>query len=191
MSHSPHDPRHFVRGLPAAGLAILLAVTLAACSSSSHQKSGLGPLPAYLPKTTQPVDRVVTASAAKPQLAVQGVAVAVDLPAGHVLAVVDGPAVPPFVSPPPPAVTATFTITLSHSSGTVPISLSDFSITDQLGRTFQPTFVVGEEPPPASVAPGSTVTFQLNAVLPTGDGRIHWSPGGQPIVTWDFVVEDD
>jgi hypothetical protein len=191
MSHPPHHRRHFVRGLPAVALAILLMVMLAACGSSPHPKSGLGPLPAYLPTTTQPVDRVVTASAAKPQLAAQGVAVNVDLAAGHVLALVSGPAVPPFVTPPPPAVTATFTVTLSRASEPVPVSLADFSITDQLGRTFEPSFVTGEAVPPATVLPGTTVTFQVTAVVPTGEGRIHWSPGGKPIVSWDFIVEDD
>jgi hypothetical protein len=153
---------------------------------------GFGTLPAYLPKTTQPVDRVVTASAARPQLAVQGVAVRVDLPAGHIVALVTGPSVPPFVAPPPPEVTATFTVSLSHATGAVPVRLSDFTITDQLGRTFEPTLVTGEKSPPATVQAGSTVEFQLTAAMPTGDGRIHWSPAGaQPIVSWDFVVEND
>jgi hypothetical protein len=134
----------------------------------------------------------VTASADRPQLAVQGVAVQVDLPTGQVLALVTGPTVPPFVAPPPPAVTATFSISLTHASGTVPVRLSNFSITDQLGRTFQPTLTIGEKPPPPAVPAGSSVTFQLTAVMPTGEGRLHWSPtGGQPIVSWDFIVEND
>lgn len=183
------------RGLPAVGMALLFALSLAACSPShstpSDPTSGLGPLPAFLPTTSQPVDRVVTASAARPQLAVQGVAVNVELPTGHVQALVTGPTVPPFVTPPPPTVTATFTITLSHASGTVPIRLPAITITDQLGRTFVPTLVAGEKPPPATVPAGATVTFQVAAAMPTGEGRIHWAPAGTPIVSWDFIVEND
>ena len=179
-----------------AALAVLAPVGTAACGSSSHPAAhpalGFGTLPAFLPKTTTPVDRIVTASAARPQLATQGVAVDVDLAAGHVRATVTGPAVPPFVAPPPPAVTATFTVTLTRAAGTVPVRLSDFSITDQLGRTFLPTLVEGEAPPPATVPAGATVSFHLTAVMPTGEGRMHWAPGGgQPVISWDFVVEND
>ena len=163
-----------------------------AAARASHPPLGLGTLPAFLPRTTAPVDRIVTASATSPQLATQGVAVDVVLTGGRVRATVTGPAVPPFVAPPPPAVTATFTVTLTRASGAVPVLLADFSITDQLGRTFLPTLVRGEAPPPAAVAPGRTVTFQLTAVMPTGEGRMHWSPGGgQPVVSWDFIVEND
>jgi hypothetical protein len=188
----PSRPR--ARALAASGLVLVLAASLVACGSSGshHPPLGFGTLPAFLPKTTTPVDQVVTASAARPQLAVQGVAVQVDLPAGRVLATVTGPQVPPFVTPPPPAVTATFTVSLAHASGTVPVRLSDFTLTDQLGRTFEPALVVGEAAPPARVPAGSTLTFQVTAVMPTGEGRLHWSPtGGQPIVSWDFVVEND
>jgi hypothetical protein len=185
-----------VAPLAVAGLSFVLAASLAACGTS-HETSrrpplGEGTLPAFLLKTTTPVDRVVTASASRPQLAVQGVAVRVDLPNGQVLANVTGPQVPPFVAPPPPEVTAIFDVSLSRASGSVPVQLSDFSITDQLGRTFSPTLVVGEKPPPAAVSPGQAVTFRLTAVLPTGEGRIHWSPtAGQPFVSWDFIVEND
>lgn len=183
-----------LRSIPArAGTAILLVGALTACGSNApHQRTGLGPLPSYLrTATAQPVDRIVTATHARPQLAVQGVAVDVDLPTGRVQALVSGPAVPPFVTPPPPSVTAVFTITLAHTSGTVPVRLSDISITDQLGRSFHPTLVVGEKPPPATAPTGSTLTFRVTAVMPTGEGRIYWSPGGKPIVGWDFIVEND
>ena len=182
------------RRLLGAAVSIVLAAALAACGSShraAHPPLGFGTLPAFLP-TTVPVDQVVTASAARPQLAVQGVAVQVDLPKGQVLATVAGPQVPPFVTPPPPAVTATFTVTLAHVAGMVPVRLADFTITDQLGRTFEPTLVVGEAAPPATAPAGAGLTFRLTAVMPTGEGRLHWSPaGGQPIVSWDFIVEND
>ncbi|HET9691181.1 MAG TPA: hypothetical protein VFP61_08505 [Acidimicrobiales bacterium] len=186
---STPDTRH----MRAAAGTLVLAACLAACGSSPrHAALGYRTLPAFLPARTAPVDRVVTATASHPQLAAQGIAVDVDLAAGHVQAVVTGPAVPPFVAPPPPAVTATWTVTLTDASGFVPVHVADFTVTDQLGRTFTPSLVEGAAPPPATAARGGTVTFRLTAVMPTGEGRLHWSPGGGPaLVSWDFVVEDD
>ena len=166
----------------------------AGCGSSAHRPPPLGfrPLPSFLPKAPAPVDRIVIASVRRPQLAVQGVPVQVELPGGQVQATVSGPRVPPFVAPPPPAVTAVFTVSLSRTSGTVRVHLADFTVTDQLGRTFQPTLVTGEPPPPATAPTGTPLTFRLTAVMPTGDGRLHWAPtGGAPLVSWDFVVEND
>lgn len=185
--------RRFV--LLMAGVGVVLTGLVGACGTShegSPPQAGSTTLPAFLPRTAAPVDRVVTATASHPQLAVQGVAVRVDLPAGRVLANVTGPQVPPFVSPPPPEVTGIFELSLSDASGNVPVRVSDFTITDQLGRTFSPTLVVGEKPPPAMVSPGQVVKLRLTAVLPTGEGSIHWAPTGtRPLVSWDFIVEND
>lgn len=150
-------------------------------------------MPAFLPTTATPVDRVVRASRTHPQLAVQGIAVRVDLPSGHVLATVSGPKVPPFVAPPPPQVTATFDITLARATGAVPVRLGDFSITDQLGRTFHPSLVGHEKSPPTKLSAGHSTTFQVTAVMPTGEGRLHWTPTPttRPLVSWDFIVEND
>jgi hypothetical protein len=149
-------------------------------------------LPSFLPTAAEPVDRVVTASPGHARLAVQGVAVHVDLPSGQVLATVTGPRVPPFVSPPPPQVTATFAVSLTHVSGTIPVRLDDFTITDQLGRTFHPTLVLHETPPPSTVTAGRTLLLHVTAVMPTGEGRLYWSPTrSAPIVSWDFIVEND
>lgn len=185
--------------------AAVLVGALAACGVSHSSSPSASPppaaalqqplgdrsLPAFLPTTTAPVDRVVTASASHPQLATQGVGVQVDLPSGGVLATITGPHVPPFVTPPPPQVTATFDISLTHATGSVPVRLSEFTITDQLGRTFRPSLVAHEAAPPSTVAAGRTVTFQVTAAMPSGEGRITWSPGGRPTVTWDFIVEND
>ncbi len=211
-SHSPAGRHRLsaaaacVAGRTAIGVCVVLVGAVAACGgsggapstpptpsqSSSQQPLGFRSAPAFLPKTTEPVDRVVTASAARPQLAVQGVAVEVDLPSGHVLANVVGPKVPPFVAPPPPAVTATFEITLAHVTGTVPVRLGDFTITDQLGRTFHPGLVERGKRPPATVSSGRALAFEVTAVMPTGEGRLHWTPtGSSPVVSWDFIVEND
>lgn len=207
--HLPADRRTSASGIRAAtGRALLAGVvlvgTVAACGHPSSSPSRAAPgspsqpplgfrsAPAFLPSTTTPVDRVVTASTAHPQLAVQGIAVEVHLPSGHVLADVTGPKVPPFVAPPPPAVTATFEVTLAHVTGTIPVRLRDFTITDQLGRTFHPTLVARERQPPPTVSSGHALTFRVAAVMPTGEGRLHWTPTGtSPVASWDFIVEND
>jgi hypothetical protein len=52
--------------------------------------------------------------------------------------------------------------------------------------------LAGGGPPPASAAPGKTVTLTISAVLPTGNGQLQWAPqGGRPVVSWDFDVEID
>ena len=189
----PHQRRRRAQAPVASAALAALAVTClgaaTGCGAAHHQ--AYGGLPAFLPKVTVPVDRIVTASAAHPQLAVQGVAVDARLPAGQVQADVTGPAVPPFVAPPPPAVTTTFTVSMRDISGTVPVRVGDFTIRDQTGRLVAPLLVQGESPPPPAAPDGGTLRFQLTAVLPVGEGTLRWAPGGQPTVTWDFVVEND
>jgi hypothetical protein len=180
------------------GLGVLLAMALVSCSTadkpSAHPSQpplGFRSLPSFLP-TAAPVDQVVTASPGHPQLAVQGIAVQVDMPSGQVLATITGPHVPPFVAPPPEQVTAVFDISLNHVSGTVPVRLDDFTITDQLGRTFHPTLVVNETPPPSTLTNGQDLDLQVTAVMPTGEGRLYWAPTqSSPFVGWDFIVEND
>jgi hypothetical protein len=182
----------------AVGLGLVLTIGLASCSTATkpHEHTSQAPLgfrspPAFLP-TTAPVDRVATASPGHPQLAVQGIAVQVDMPSGHVLATMNGPHVPPFVAPPPKQVTAVFDISLNHVSGTVPVRLDDFTITDQLGRTFHPTLVRGETPPPSTLTDGHELNLHVTAVMPTGEGRLYWAPThSSPFVGWDFIVEND
>jgi hypothetical protein len=187
------------------GMAGVLASGLASCTSHKAPQSaaksspstsepplGFRSQPSFLPTTSEPVDQIVTASTSRPQLAVQGAAVQVQLPSGEVLAAVTGPQVPPFVAPPPPAVTATFEVSMARPTGNVPIRLSDFIITDQLGRSFHPALVEHETPPPGTLSAGHSTTFQVTAVMPTGEGRIYWAPThGSPIVGWDFIVEND
>ena len=35
------------------------------------------------------------------------------------------------------------------------------------------------------------MSFELRAVLPTGDGALRWAPAGKPVASWDFNVEID
>ena len=191
------------RGLSALTVGTILVLVMGLTSCTSHQESHASPSPTsepplgfrsqptFLP-TSEPVDRLVTASPTHPQLAVQGVAVQVQLPAGHVLATVTGPHVPPFVAPPPPTVAATFDVSMSEPEGDIPIKVADFTITDQLGRSLHPSLVEHQKAPPGALTAGGTTTFQVTAVLPSGEGRIYWSPNpGSPIVGWDFIVEND
>lgn len=81
---------------------------------------------------------------------------------------------------------------MAQPVGDIPISLADFTITDQLGRSFHPSLVEHEDPPPAMLPAGRTTTFEVTAVMPTGAGRIWWSPThGSRTAGWDFVVEND
>lgn len=186
------------RAVVAVGLGLVLTIALAACSTATKRSAhpsqpplGFRSLPSFLP-TASPVDRIVTASPGDPQLAVQGIAVEVDMPSGQVLATVTGPHVPPFVAPPPEQVTAVFDISLNHVSGTVPVRLDDFTITDQLGRTFHPTLVLNETPPPSTLTSGHDLDLQVTAVMPIGEGRLYWAPTqSSPFVGWDFIVEND
>jgi hypothetical protein len=186
------------RSALAAGLCLVMSVALASCSSAakSHDQTSQAPLgfrslPSFLP-TAAPVDQVMTASPGHPQLAVQGVAVQVEMPSGQVLATITGPHVPPFVAPPPEQVTAVFDVSLKHVTGSIPVRLDDFTITDQLGRTFHPTLVRGETPPPPTLTDGRDLDLQVTAVMPTGEGRLHWAPTqNTPFVGWDFIVEND
>lgn len=181
-------------------LATVMASALVACSSATSKPAqhtsqpplGFRSLPSFLPTTASPVDRVTTASPGHPQLAVQGVAVQVVTPSGQALATVTGPQVPPFVAPPPETVTAVWDVSLTHVTGTLPVRLSDITITDQLGRNLHPTLVLHEKPVPSTVTAGHTLDFKVTAVMPTGEGRLYWAPTqSTPFVGWDFIVEND
>ena len=152
-----------------------------------------GEIPSWLPKAKVPVGRIVVASAAQPRLAIEGDTVSVRLARGHVLATAVGPAVPPLVLPPPPTTRCTFTVTLAAASGVVPLSAHAFTIVDELGRLHHPVVTrQGGGPVPARITPGRTVTLTVRDVLPTGGGRLRWTPAGtRPVVSWDFDVEVD
>ncbi len=148
-----------------------------------------GGIPSWLPKPTVHVGRVVVASAAHPWRAIEGDVVSVHLARGRVRALVVGPAVPEEGQFPVPATTpCTFTVTLDRAAGVVPLRASAFTIVDEVGKIHHPRIVRAL---PARVAPGRTVMFNVKAVLPTGNGRLRWSPEGTLVVSWDFDVEID
>lgn len=166
--------------LAIAGLATAVAVSLGLylAQTSGASANKYGTLPSWLPKATTPVGRVVTASAAHPALAIEGDTVRLVLAHGSALATAVGPAVPASgLSPVPATIRCTFTLTLAHLSGTVPIR--GFMLMDEYGNQYRPAVTVH----------GSVIT--LTAVLPSGAGQLLWAPAGVHVVSWDFDVEVD
>ena len=104
-----------------------------------------------------------------------------------------GPAVPEEgVFPVPATSICTFTVTFARNAGSVPLSAAAFTITDEQGDLHHPVVTLpGGAPLPARAAPGRPVTLAVSAVLPTGNGALHWAPAGRPLVSWDFDVEID
>jgi len=153
-----------------------------------------GSLPSWLPEASTPVDRVVTASAAHPSLAIEGDTVRADLARGTTLVTAVGPAVPQEgVFPVPATSPCTFSVTFAHIGGSVPLSAAAFTITDEQGQLHHPLVTLqGGAPLPARAVPGRLVTLSVSDVLPTGNGALHWAPAGRrPLVSWDFSVEID
>jgi Phosphoesterase family len=143
---------------------------------------------------TPDIGRIVQASPAEPQVAIQGDTVAVALGSGRGLATVVGPAVARSgLSPAPISVQCTFTVRLSARSGTLPLSAAGFAIVDEQGQLHRPSVsAVNDTRLPTHVAAGRSVTLTLRAELPVGGGRISWTPQGpRPTVSWDFDVEID
>jgi hypothetical protein len=176
-----------------AGAAAVTAATvaLAGCGGGANLKSGA--LPNWIPKSTVQPDGVLTGTRLRPALTSEGDAVRAHIGGTTVLATVTGPEVPgeglPYQAR---ATTCTWTVTLSDASGPVRISRRDFSSLDHLGTIYHPTFVAGQPRPATTLEPGRRVSFELRAVMRTGEGLMRWSPGGRHIVAeWDFEVEVD
>jgi hypothetical protein len=190
-----------IAGVAAACLAVLAVICWpgghapqAARSARSASSGHYGGLPSWLPKPKVPTGRVVQASAAHPQLAIEGDTVSVHLSQAALLATAVGPQVPEEGKFPVPAASpCSFTVTFTRASGTVRLQPGAFSILDELGQLHHPRVTAqGGGPPPAAVAPGQTVTIIVKDVLPTGSGTLRWAPGtAKPVVSWDFDVEID
>ena len=129
-----------------------------------------------------------------PWLAIEGDSVRVTLPGGTALATaVRAPPSPEEGQFPVPATTAcTFTVTLAPRGGSLPLSASAFSITDEEGHVHQPVVTaLGEGAPPARLDGTHPVTLTISSVLPTGNGTLHWAPTGhKAVVSWDFGRRD-
>jgi len=148
----------------------------------------------WLPKQQldHPVDQTSVGTVAHPALTVEGDFVRVETPAFSALAVVNGPVVPGEGLPVQQRyTTCTWTISLSHVQGTVPISVADFDSIDHLQTVYKPLLVPGERLP-ASLHTGQSLSFKIRSIMPVGEGLLRWAPDGDHIVAkWDYQVEND
>jgi len=190
-----------------ATLAALVGVAaLAGCSSAAGHQAGhtaarpavsgpLGTYPSFLPRDTLNYhsDAVLVGTVRQPALTSQGDGVEAKTSHWSVLITVTGPQVPgeglPYQAP---TTTCTWVVTMSRATGAVPISLADFASIDSLSNVYRPAFVAGQPAPPAVLRPGKKVSFELRAVMPTGEGLMLWAPDGRNVIAkWDFIVEND
>ena len=181
-----------------------MPLALSGCTQAQpHVQDTYGGLPSYLPKTSDDTDTMLTGTAARPALTSEGDSVKVKLPGGgSVVMSVTGPVVPgeglPYQAD---YTTCTWTLTLSDATRTVPIRLSELTTLDQLGTVYRLAPVPHEPAPPASVAPGQKVTFELRAGMKVGEGLLRWAPAASASAAdekaakiraeWDFEVEND
>ena len=192
----PHARRRSTLIATLAAVAAGVAITLTGCGSGSASQPAAnetyGGLPSYLPSSAIRPDSVLTGTAAKPALTTEGDSVRVQLAAASVLATVSGPVLPgeglPYQAP---TTTCTWTVTLSGARGRVPFDVAAFTTVDHLGVTYRPALVPGQAPPPSTIGPGQKVTFELRAVMPTGEGLLRWAPQRKIVAAWDFEVETD
>jgi len=149
----------------------------------------------WLPKQqlNHPIDQTIVGTVSKPALTVEGDYVEVKTPTFSALAVVNGPVVPGEGLPVQQRfTTCTWTISLSHVRGTVPLNVSDFDTIDHFQTIYKPTLIAGERPLPATLHTGQRLSFKLRTVMPVGEGLLRWAPDGNDIVAkWDYQVEND
>ncbi len=149
----------------------------------------------WLPKQQldHPIDQTVVGTVAHPALTVEGDFVRVQTPTFSALAVVNGPVVPGEGLPVQQQfTTCTWTISLSHVRGTLPISVADFDSIDHMQTVYKPALVPGQAPLPLSLHTGQSLSFKIRSVMPIGEGLLRWAPDGDHIVAkWDYQVEND
>lgn len=193
---TPPRARRFARAAAAA----LAATLLSGCASVEAPHPApetYGALPSWLAATTGQSDGELIGTVGRPALTAEGDAVRARFgPASamaSVLVTVAGPVVPGEGLPHQgPTTTCTWTVTLTEAVGLVPIQVDDFTASDHLGAVYRPTLVPGQPAPPAVLPPGRSLTFELRAVMRTGEGLMRWAPGGrQWVASWDFAVEND
>ena len=147
------------------GVFVVLVATMAWGVHGLVAKPGLNTADpqSWLPKQQldHPVDQTVVGTVAHPALTVEGDYVEVRTPTFSALAVVNGPVVPgeglPVLQQ---FTTCTWTISLSHVHGTVPISVADFDSIDHLQTVYKPTLVPGQPPLPAALHTGPEPELQ-------------------------------
>lgn len=165
--------------------------------ASLHQLSDkhvrYGSIPSYLSKPSS-VNRVLTASAADPVLAIEGATVALRLAGAGALATAVGPNVPDRIQGSSALHTpASFDVTFAGVHGSIPIDAGAFTVTDEQGELHHPSLtVLGGGAVPAVVPAGAPFTLVLSTILPIGSGTLRYTPvGPQYLAAWDFDVETD
>ncbi len=155
-------------------------------------------IPSYIPRGIA-VDRVVTATATRPVLAVAGIGVRVVTATGTALMLLNGPLYSNrYQGTNLPQIPAKWTVKITDVHGTIPIRPKDFTIFDDNGYRITPA--VGRRGGgalPKEVRTGQSVTVLLATIIAAGDGSVQYSPrgvvrpGNKPLAGWDFVIEDD
>ena len=140
------------------------------------------------------IGRIVRASPTDPAVAIQGDTVSVEQSHGSALATTVGPTVPRTGGMAgQPSALCTFKVTLRATSGTTPLTPAAFTIVDEQENIQHPVLRAANGGPlPAQLSAGQSVSFEVTAVLPVGEGRLMWTPAGsRPSASWDFDVEID
>jgi hypothetical protein len=178
-----------------ATLVVLLAVGAAAltgCStavSTPAQTAGIGAWPTFLP--TPAAAAAAHGSAADPAMSYAGSPVTVALDHGTVTADVQGPTFPAGTKVGSTELACTFAVQLSDASQTVALGTARFDVLDHQGTVHALQPAPGQTLP-ASLEPGQTLTLDLVATLPSGEGLLRYSPDGtHPVAAWDYVTETD
>jgi hypothetical protein len=155
-------------------------------------------IPAYLRRATARVNRIVTADAAHPALAIEGASVRLALPAGRAIATLVGPGIPRAVAGKVvQQAPATFQLTFAGPRGSIPLSRSEFTIKDEFGQSHAPAITtLSGAAMPSTVRAGEKLTLVMKTILPIGNGQLQYRPLGvrvtkhdRPLVAWDFSVE--
>jgi hypothetical protein len=168
-------------------------------SSALHHESDAharyGTVPADLRhRQAPPGNQVLSATAARPADAIQGVGVRLHLAHGSALATAVGPEVPTRIQGTSDLHTpAVWDLTFADVHGTIPIAVRLFSITDEQGQLLTPhVSVLGGAALPHTVPAGGTFTLRLSTRVSVGDGKLRYAPtGGRWLSEWDFNVETD
>lgn len=154
-----------------------------------------GSLPADIRhRQAPPANQVLSATAARPAIAIQGVSVRLHLAHGAALATVVGPDIPTRIQGSADLHTpAVWDLTFADVHGTIPIAARLFSITDEQGQLLSPhVTVLGGTSPPHTVPAGRPFTLRLSTRVSVGDGKLRYAPtGGRWLSEWDFDVETD
>jgi hypothetical protein len=188
------------------GAAIVVAVITATGGGRSQHRHtaalGYGRIPSWIPQQTQPSDRIVSATAAKPVLAaVEGDTVMAHLQAGSGYVTAVGPSVPAWAQNAAHAghwtssslAPSTFTLTFAQPKGAIPLRAADFSILTAGGQIVHPAVTLnGGAALPRTVQPGRPLNLTLRAKLPEGEGALRWGPNGRRVlVAWMYTLELD